>query len=434
VTHAPGSGNHQGIRQGWATGVGGTTQLWGGQLWPWEPWEFEGDASLGIPSWPADTAARVQNSYGAVLNHLGLRGAHGEIHRGALAARQGNAGLRGGRVRYSSWMNRRERQFALNPSLAQARSRITFIEMRVDRVEERQRGWVALGTVDGTGSHQIEATRLVLAAGTLGNVSILSASSAAVDLPRLGSGFMDHVSAPVVEFRMTNPSAFRSHGCPTFFRGVLGSPRLIPPRFNEQVLPGYGHWEIAAPDWVPVDEIKVMLRSRRPHGLVEALGLVRGHETELVGAATAALVGRSRPATKSSRVYLRVDVQQPPRPESQLSLDTESGEMALRWLIGAAERTAIRDIGASLVRDLDVGRLGLELVRILDDPEPQDIFHMMGGTPMGDLGVVDEWAQLRVGTGTYIAGPSVFPCGGMANPTLTALSLSEASIAHIAEA
>ena len=32
----PESGSHRGSQEAWTTGLGGTSQLWGGQLWPWQ--------------------------------------------------------------------------------------------------------------------------------------------------------------------------------------------------------------------------------------------------------------------------------------------------------------------------------------------------------------------------------------------------------------
>jgi len=95
---------------------------------------------------------------------------------------------------------------------------------------------------------------------------------------------------------------------------------------------------------------------------------------------------------------------------------------------------------ASLNRE--TGRMGLgsvEPARWLDDPSrtwvsddlisahPIGGFHHMGTTRMaGDPrhGVTDGWGRVHGVANLHIAGSSLFPTGGWANPTLTILALS----------
>jgi choline dehydrogenase-like flavoprotein len=81
-------------------------------------------------------------------------------------------------------------------------------------------------------------------------------------------------------------------------------------------------------------------------------------------------------------------------------------------------------------------RLGLGPVRLADEPDfekrdqlaaARDIFHHMGTTRMASdpaAGVTRADLRCHDVDNLYIAGPSVFPTSGIANPTFTALALT----------
>ena len=61
--------------------------------------------------------------------------------------------------------------------------------------------------------------------------------------------------------------------------------------------------------------------------------------------------------------------------------------------------------------------------------------HHMGTTRMSDKpseGVVDRHCQVHGVSNLYVAGSSVFPTGGMANPTFTIVALALRMAEHIA--
>jgi choline dehydrogenase-like flavoprotein len=82
----------------------------------------------------------------------------------------------------------------------------------------------------------------------------------------------------------------------------------------------------------------------------------------------------------------------------------------------------------------------------LGDPDPQwpiDLtvgnhplanYHQMGGTRMSSdpaTGVVDADCRVHGYDNLYVAGSSVFPTGGWANPTLTIIALSLRLAEHL---
>jgi choline dehydrogenase-like flavoprotein len=62
-----------------------------------------------------------------------------------------------------------------------------------------------------------------------------------------------------------------------------------------------------------------------------------------------------------------------------------------------------------------------------DDVSPGSVAHLLGTTRMHDLprhGVVDSTCRVHGTSSVYVAGASVFPTGGYANPTLTVIALA----------
>ncbi len=95
-----------------------------------------------------------------------------------------------------------------------------------------------------------------------------------------------------------------------------------------------------------------------------------------------------------------------------------------------------RSTGALTARSvaLELARLGLGRVRLADwlyaadwTTEMEDTFHHTGTTRMADeptRGVVDRNCRLHSVSNVYVAGSSVFPTSGHANPTLTIVALA----------
>lgn len=135
--------------------------------------------------------------------------------------------------------------------------------------------------------------------------------------------------------------------------------------------------------------------------------------------------------------HLDINVEQMPNPQSRVTLSRArdalgQNRLVLDWRPGAAEKRTIRRAVERVGQE--VGRLGLGRLRgntLADtDPWPGDLQgsrHHMGTTRMSDsprTGVVDADCRVHGLANLYIAGSSVFPGGGYANPTLTIVALA----------
>ena len=105
--------------------------------------------------------------------------------------------------------------------------------------------------------------------------------------------------------------------------------------------------------------------------------------------------------------------------------------MALNWRLTNVERRSYRR--AQEMVALEFGRLDLGRVHAKALPEggwPEDMVgsrHHLGTTRMSDddrTGVVDASCRVHGIANLYIAGGSVFPTSGYANPTLTIVALA----------
>jgi len=152
---------------------------------------------------------------------------------------------------------------------------------------------------------------------------------------------------------------------------------------------------------------------------------------------------RRRPYRLQSLVMVE-QLEQVPQEDSRLTLGHERDGMGRRrlrldWRVSAdTVRTHRRfhRLLADRVEQQGIGRLDSPL---LTDPafEPLygDAAHPMGSTRMSsspETGVVDRNLRTHAIANLYIAGSSVFPTGGHANPTLSIVALALRLASHLA--
>jgi choline dehydrogenase-like flavoprotein len=130
--------------------------------------------------------------------------------------------------------------------------------------------------------------------------------------------------------------------------------------------------------------------------------------------------------------------EQRPDPESRITLSDKCDALGvpiprINWRIDDEARRSLMRLGQLLATEFPRARLPAPL---LDDwvaeGRPQDSViidfgHTCGTTRISDnpkLGVVDSNCQVHGVAGLYVAGASVFPTSGHANPTLMILSLA----------
>jgi choline dehydrogenase-like flavoprotein len=178
----------------------------------------------------------------------------------------------------------------------------------------------------------------------------------------------------------------------------------------------------------------------RQVGSVARAGLrMLRHLPELAGRLGHTVVTGKAPVFAPSRVMLKAHVEQVPNPDNRVSLAAERDRFGvprarLAWRVHPDELRTLRAITEAVGHEFH--RLGLGEMTVspwLDQgvdaarPELEDTYHHAGTTRMSTSaaeGVTDPDC-LVFGTGNlYMAGGSVFPTSGYANPTLTIVALA----------
>lgn len=164
------------------------------------------------------------------------------------------------------------------------------------------------------------------------------------------------------------------------------------------------------------------------------------------------LLERARARFRLRHAYLIVRGEQAPNPDSRVLLVNDRDKLgmpraALDWRLSAADKHSVAAITQAL--DGELRRLGsgqVEPAPWLSDGHaewpvdptvsnhPIGGYHHMGTTRMSidpAQGVVDAECRVHGYENLYVAGSSVFPTSGWANPTLTILALALRLAAHL---
>jgi choline dehydrogenase-like flavoprotein len=135
--------------------------------------------------------------------------------------------------------------------------------------------------------------------------------------------------------------------------------------------------------------------------------------------------------------YLQLSFQteQSPNPASRVVLGSDRDRLGrpvarLEWRLSDLDKDSIRrsqEIVDQALRAAPIGRV----VRFLGEEDPpapvSGFWHHIGTTRMHSdprKGVVDADCRIHSISNAYVAGSSVFPTGGFANPTLTIVALT----------
>ena len=445
---------HPGLHLGRFCMLGGTTNVWGGQLVRFGPEVFAPRPWVHADAaWPIDRED-LDPFYDHALAMLGM--GHHLTDDMEVFARAGVAPPAPGTdLGYFFTRKTPEPSFAVHfgPELASLDTLAVHLGVTVTGLELGEDGATVRGVRcrDGAGvAHTVTADDVVLCNGTIEIARLLAAALADgrpapwSTLPWLGHGFMDHVDCYGGSVVPRHKRRFHDLFDSTVIRKIKYEPKLqLSPEAQERehLLAAAAHFIFNSSYAEHLANLKILVRSL-------GRGRWRGvsiKPSELVGNLKIALPMIAR-YLRYRRLYnpadlgikLRLTSEQRMLRESRLCVRDELDAFGmpiadLDWRIDGVEIETLAFL-AERVRDfLDAADLAdVELDERLVARDPgfietlEDTNHQMGMARMSaspTRGVVD--ADLRVhGTrNLYVAGAAVFPSSGFANPTFTGLAL-----------
>jgi choline dehydrogenase-like flavoprotein len=143
----------------------------------------------------------------------------------------------------------------------------------------------------------------------------------------------------------------------------------------------------------------------------------------------------TRRPTVPEVLVMRVQAEQEPNPDSRVTLGDRRDAYGrplprLDWQLSALDTASIRRAQDMIDDQLHRAGIGMVDDKLGTEPAPvlfYGLYHHLGTTRMHDdpkRGVVDPDSRVHGVSNLFVAGSSVFPTAGWANPTLTIVALS----------
>ncbi|MDO9439145.1 GMC oxidoreductase [Hydrogenophaga sp.] len=460
---------HNGISIARGRALGGTSNLWGGQLTMFVPSDFEARAGVSDAPWPIAFEALLP-WYEAVAKELRLADALDETTPQAHKLfGDGYPDIPGFTLFLTRWLKEPALARFFQDRLKNAPGLTVLLHAHATGLamapDGEQVTSVRVALPDGSSTH-LHGTRFVLANGTIEIARLLLACAA--ETPQVpwvgnawvGAGFQDHLEMRGGRVHLLDKPRFLR----TFQNIVLAGHKYQPklrlssvgagtavaanPALN---VTGYFAFESSISEHL--QHLKVMVKSLLRGGLPQqGLGAMLRHLRGMGSAWIPMIVQYLRhhriynPADRG--VWLVMHAEQVPRDDSRITLDPDRKDRfgmplaTLDWRIGGqaelrAMASFVRRIGDSLQAS---GLARVEIDALLDDEDARalehatDTFHQCGGARMGHNahdGVVDSDLRVFGTSNLYVAGAAVFRTSSYANPTFTALALTARLAEHL---
>jgi len=443
---------------------GGSTNCWAGICTPLNSIDFEARPWVPWSGWPVNSAELEPY----------LRRAHGICGRGPFLydsrawklMRLPAGDFRPDRFQQFVWhFNNRDGGYRFGKRFRQelrgASNIHVFLHANATALVTDQSGrsveQAVVRTFDGR-TARVRAKIFVLASGAIENARILLASTSHYpsglgnhrDL--VGRFFQEHLQVPCGFLHVADP---RSPAVQYSRLSKMGSAYCLPglslaPEMQKahQTLNGsiaVDPFYDSEGAWIAFQKLRSDWKNGRLRGLAfRRLWTVVRDSPTLAPIAWRRLVHGERARGDSHRFVIYARAEQAPNPESRVFLTEERDPLGMRracldWRTSPLDRKAIR-LMASLAA-AEFTRVGLGHVTqapwLSGEAWPADLVggpHHMGTTRMSDddsSGVVDRNCRVHGLDGLYLAGSSVFPTGGHANPTLTILALTLRLAEHL---
>jgi choline dehydrogenase-like flavoprotein len=446
---------HRGIKIGRSKSLGGTSNLWGGQLVEFQRADFAGREWLPDSKWPI-TYEEVARYYEPTYRNLG-------IPSEMLADRDVFKGLKTKVPKFGHGVELFLTRWLKIPSLAGAFRK---------ELEENPKIKVLLGHVvtgfSGTSGnmdavhvldakkakHRISGSEFILAAGTIEISRLLLHAARQTDWiapwrenDNVGRYFQDHIGGRVASVHPQNRKKFFD----LFSSIVLGGSKFQPKlRLTNETLErdhvlnmhAMLHFESSIGENLVFLKqfLKAAVYSRKITGVGELLRNLVACGRHLPPLMWRYMINNRVFVPSGSKISFVLQSEQTPLRDSRITIDPATKDayglpkVLLDWKLGREEFPAMRDF-ATRCREA-LRESGLADLRILEGLLSQDEsffrtlednYHHAGGARMGwseEDGVVDTDLKVFGTDNLYVLGAATFRTASNANTTFVALSLA----------
>lgn len=374
--------------------------------------------------------------------------------------------------------------------LEEQRSDVTIVtDATVLRVLTDPTGSIVRGveaaSVDGV-KHELSAETCILAASAVENARLLLLSRDAKphglgnDHDQVGRYLMDHPGAHVASFPEKDLKPIKkrfsfyglSHNGRTlmYMPGLSMSPEL---QKEQEQLNCAVYFMMERAEDNPFDALKRLLKRQSDKPLADIKNILANAGIVGAGVAQKALQSGVVPRKvkqwvsnaailispnfvveefetrgiphKLTGVAIHAITEQPPRADNRVTLSDQTDRFGaplpkVEWEIGEAPRKALAGIARLVADELEASGLPRPaLADWVENDRPEDaviidMAHTLGTTRMSldpATGVVDSDCQVYGTEGLFIAGGSVFPTSGHANPTLMMMGVAVRLADHL---
>lgn len=453
---------HEGIRLGRARNLGGTSNLWGGQLVEFQPADFEGRAWVPDSKWPV-TYSEISSFYERTYENLGIpRDLHDDrrvLERVGGANPHFEEGLE---LFLTRWLKIPSFSVAYAQEIQSSGKLVVLLNHTVVGFVGSNGVITAVRAVNRTGKMQfIGGDSFILAAGTIEICRLLlhAAATPGWDCPwrhnaNVGAYFQDHLVGRVASLEVLDRRRFFNTFCTIVWSGHKFQPKI---RLTNETLrrsritniQGMMSFESSiGENLVYLKQfLKAALYSRKVSGLGDLFKNLRACGRQLLPLMWKYMMDNRIFVPSDSKISLIVQSEQIPLRNSRISIDSSMTDafslprVVLDWNAGREELASIREFTLRCDRALRAAGLAqLKISEDLTELEPRflctlhDNYHHAGGTRMAETeqdGVVDCNLRVFGTTNLYVAGAASFRTTSNANTTFTALAFVTRLVDHL---
>ena len=447
---------HDGIRVGRSRSLGGTSNLWGGQLVEFQAVDFEGRPWLPGSRWPI-TRDDVAPFYRRAYSLLGLEGPALDdeaVWKGiGLSPPVFAEGIEGFLTR---WLRVPSMYVKFRTRMAEdPRIRLVLGHTVTGFAADGPRITAVRAVSPDGAAVSIRGSDFVLSAGTLETVRLLLNSACDRnwhcpwrDNPNVGLRFQDHLGGRVADLDPLDRRRFFQAFGTIAWKGDKFQPKA---RFAEHLLrdqrllsvQGMIAFESSfSENFVFLKQfLKAAIYSREFRGARDLIHNSAGCLKYMLPLMWTYLVDHRIFVPSGSKVALVIQSEQYPVESSRISIDPATRDrfglprLVLDWRIdGNSEFGSIRDFSIRLADSLQAAGLARAHLapKLLDQDSSflsslRDTNHQSGGAVMAesaDHGVVDRDLRVFNTLNLFVASPAVFRTNSNANVTFTAMALS----------